>query len=549
MVPWCPLGPVKSIPAAGAGPRLTSRASPANLSARPIGVPRPGLMADLDENDLRDVLLVRAFEDGGEAALLEAPVATGATAAARAELGRAGEVGAPALIVERARRLRQVLEEQRPAARRAVQLARGRSLPLGLWLPGAVLLGLVVDRLGPAGRVDLLSFPLLGLLSWNLLVYLGLAWQALRGEARAEAHEGAASRAAAGGGLAGLAAWSLDPARPWRSDRVDDGPAAVAALQRFGGDWLRLTLPLHAARLRRSLHLVALGVALGAVAGLYLRGLVLHYEASWSSTFLGATEVHGLLEALFAPAALVLGESLPDVAAIEALRGPEGAGDAALWIHLNAVTAALFIALPRGLLALLEGRRARRLARALPLDLEGDAYFLRLVAADMGEGRRAVVQAYSYRPSPRAGEGLMELLHDALGGRIEIAWLEPVEYGESLAAPDPEASEVCRVVAFSLAQTPEHEVHGALCAELARALEAAGGQRSLLVVLDRGPLEERLGREPEAAQRLERRERVWRTVLEEVGLDAVAARLDGGVDAAAVEAARVAVRQLAGRSA
>jgi len=211
------------------------------------------------------------------------------------------------------------------------------------------------------------------------------------------------------------------------------------------------------------------------------------------------------------------------------------------------VTAGLVVGLPRAVLAFAERRRAARLGEALPLDLEGDAYFLRLAAADLGAGRRAAVETYSYEPGARAAEGLSELLHDALGGRVEVARLGPVEYGGEPAPPgaDGEAGELCRVLVFSLAQTPEREVHGELVAGLLRAAAGAPGRRSLLVVLDRGPLEERLGRDPDAAARLERRERAWRGVLEEVGLGAVAVRLDGGVDAAAVEAARSALRFVA----
>ncbi len=501
-------------------------------------------MADLSLNDLRDVLLVRAFEDSAPALVTPAEGAS-ATAEARAALAPRGEVEPAALVVRRARALRGLLERERPEVARVAALARGRALPAALLLPLAFLLGVAVDRLGPAGRVDLLSFPLLGLLAWNLAVYLALAAGGLRGSS-ARVAEGEASRSAAGGGLAALAAWLLDPARPWRGGSAAQDASVVAALQRFWRDWMRLTRPLHAARLRGALHLGALGVAAGAVAGLYLRGLVLHYEASWGSTFLGPAEVRAFLAAVFAPAAGLLGREVPDLAAIEALRGPDGAGEAALWIHYYAVTAGLVVGLPRAALALAERRRAARLGEALPLDLEGDAYFLRLAAADLGAGRRAAVETYSYEPGARAAEGLSELLHDALGGRVEVARLGPVEYGGEPAPPgaDGEAGELCRVLVFSLAQTPEREVHGELVAGLLRAAAGAPGRRSLLVVLDRGPLEERLGRDPDAAARLERRERAWRGVLEEVGLAAVAVLLDGGVDAAAVEAARSALRRV-----
>ena len=43
------------------------------------------------------------------------------------------------------------------------------------------------------------------------------------------------------------------------------------------------------------MHLAAAVVAIGLVAGLYVRGTVLRYEAGWESTFLDASQVHALL--------------------------------------------------------------------------------------------------------------------------------------------------------------------------------------------------------------------------------------------------------------
>ncbi len=50
-----------------------------------------------------------------------------------------------------------------------------RGLPLA-----ALLLGLAIDRISNAHRVDLLSPPLLTVLAWNLAVYLLIAWRAMR---------------------------------------------------------------------------------------------------------------------------------------------------------------------------------------------------------------------------------------------------------------------------------------------------------------------------------------------------------------------------------
>ena len=49
---------------------------------------------------------------------------------------------------------------------------------------------------------------------------------------------------------------------------------------------------LHAQRL---FHLGAAVLAIGLIAGLYVRALALRYEAGWESTLLGPPEAHALL--------------------------------------------------------------------------------------------------------------------------------------------------------------------------------------------------------------------------------------------------------------
>ena len=112
------------------------------------------------------------------------------------------------------------------------------------------------------------------------------------------------------------------------------------------------------------LHLAALAVALGALAGMYVSGIALEYRATWESTWLDARAVQRYLDALLGPAARVLGTPVPDVAP---LRGPAGEGPAAPWIHLWATTLVLAVVIPRAALALLEAAIAGRLARRLPV--------------------------------------------------------------------------------------------------------------------------------------------------------------------------------------
>ena len=60
-------------------------------------------------------------------------------------------------------------------------------------------------------------------------------------------------------------------------------------------EWLTLSAPLMSARVAAILHAAAFAFALGAIASLYLRGIVFDYRAGWESTFLAAGEVHRIL--------------------------------------------------------------------------------------------------------------------------------------------------------------------------------------------------------------------------------------------------------------
>ena len=101
--------------------------------------------------------------------------------------------------------------------------------------------------------------------------------------------------------------------RQLRKGRGDDDVigGSIAALT---ADWARVAAPLYAARAARILHLAAAVLALGVIAGLYVRGLAFEYRATWESTFVEAPTLHALLAVLYAPGAWLLGTTVPDAA-------------------------------------------------------------------------------------------------------------------------------------------------------------------------------------------------------------------------------------------
>jgi hypothetical protein len=119
-------------------------------------------------------------------------------------------------------------------------------------------------------------------------------------------------------------------------------------------------------------------MALGAIAGMFVRGLFLDYHVVWRSTFLNdPSTVAELLRLVLAPAARILQLPVPDAAAALAMMAPDGI-DAANWIWLYAASAGLFILIPRTILAGWTAMRLRTTESRLDLRL-GDAYFRELI--------------------------------------------------------------------------------------------------------------------------------------------------------------------------
>jgi hypothetical protein len=469
------------------------------------------------EQQLARILLVEACEesDPGGRFLSRRERERATSEARRAAGGRGG--GERALEDEvrvRAELLSDRLERQHPALARARRGASWR-IP-GRWvLVAALLIGLGGDALGHERRVNLLAFPLLGLILWNLVVYV-----LLLGEPLAVFHGPARWLASALGRIGSrLARTRLHAAAP------EQGRWLATSLARFATLWTQETSPLLLARARRLLHLGAFGLALGVLLGMYVRGLVFEYRASWESTFLEPAQVHALLSLVLGSAADLVdslwsqlqpsARELLSEPMIAALRAPAGDGPAALWIHLWALTTAGVILVPRAILAAAADHRARQLEQTLGPRLEAP-YYLRLMARERGETVRVEVLPYSHRLSDEASEALRELLLDLFGGLATIQIASPLPYGVELPEPAPGSpgapgQPTHRVVIFNLAQAPEEEVHGRFLETLKERCSAGPRRAGLLVLVDEEPYRRR-HEYPGAPDRIEQRRRSWERV-------------------------------------
>ena len=468
------------------------------------------------EEDALAFLLVRAveLEDGAEAVL---------TRDDRREATAAGLAGGQAdgggFLARRAEFLHERLLARFPAVRRVTAAARwpawvGWALPLA-----ALALGIVSNELGGGRQLDIIAFPLLGMLVWNLVAYaLLLGRTLLRG--RSVERRG-------GNGLARLIGRLAEPA----VRKLDAQPIVGRAIRRFTGDWLSASAALSYGRASRTLHLSAAALALGALLGMYGRALGIEYRAGWESTFIDAETLRGALTSVLGPASLLTGIAVPDLAGIRAMRWSAGPGvDAAPWIHLFAATALLFIIGPRLALAGWHAARAGRLRRRLPVGRPDDGYARRLLRSARGESVSVRVVPYSYRLPDRSGERLRDALQQVLGAGTRVNVDPPVAYGaedEWLAgatagAAAPAAVEDHVIVLFNLAATPEAENQGAFLGGLRRIVEPRGGQLS--VILNEAAFRQRLSGQGADEARLQARRSAWSGVgaphgVEPIGLD------------------------------
>lgn len=231
-----------------------------------------------------------------------------------------------------------------------------RALPLA-----ALLLGLAIDRIANAHRVDLLSAPLLLVLAWNLALYCLLAYRAARPPTGGER----VMRA-----MPALCHWVCAPsARAGRRSLT----ARIAA--QFHQRWFAHTAGLFAQRTSGVLHLCAAAWAAGIASSLLLRGLVVRYQFGWESTFLDAGHVHAIVTVLFWPLTALVGLapfSLQDIAATQDFAGEGVAGSRWVWMYVGLL--ALVVVLPRLALVAWARWQQARLTRSLRIDPQDSAF-------------------------------------------------------------------------------------------------------------------------------------------------------------------------------
>ncbi|MHB8834200.1 MAG: DUF2868 domain-containing protein [Candidatus Methylomirabilia bacterium] len=479
------------------------------------------------ESALREVLLVKAIEEADRTGAL-LPFGDRERAAREAlrtaGLG-SGEIAGgrltPAIetaLAERAGNLAQPLLERHPVLRDVLQRSR-----LPVWaslvlLAAAFAAGIGLSALDGSKRINILAPPVLGLLLWNFLVYLGLAIGAALHLRKPAAGAAPSARV--------LGRWIGRRIGPLLAKTAEVDTLLGAAVRRFAVDWSEAAAPLLGQHLRRWLHVGAAAITAGLIAGLYLRGLVLRYEAGWESTFLEPPQVKAIIDLLFGRIASMAGIPLPQtIEQVAGLRwdGVAGGGAAAPWIHLIALGLTTIVVLPRLALAAIAWLAGRRLQLAGHLPPHVAAYARFALGAGQGQSLVVSVTPYAFEPLPGTAVTLAGILAPTYGGGVQPELRAAIAYGDESSLPsafDTDAHRVAgRVLLMNLAATPETENHGAaIVAARDHARRARPGQR-LLVVLDGSTYASRFAAADSSTGRLEERRRLWQTFVAGYGVE------------------------------
>jgi hypothetical protein len=294
----------------------------------------------------------------------------------------------------------------------------------------AFAVGLLANYLGPGQQIHALYNPIALLVLWNVLVYAGLLLRPL------VARRVRQRRARAGDAAPAAGERAPTPAEPAARRAPPRSPALWLLRRTLLPLWVRLQESVHATKdrarglrriarpgfarwlaaaepqlrvaARQLLDLSALGLALGAVCGSFVRGLVLDYHVVWRSTFVTEPEtIARVLGIVFGLPLRLLGRPLPDADAARALLAPDGV-PADQWIWLWASAALLFIGIPRAVLAAARALRLRRLRAAVELPLD-EPYYAEILARARAERAEEIARAIRTDVSVESGrfaEGL-----------------------------------------------------------------------------------------------------------------------------------------------
>ncbi|MEM7696844.1 MAG: DUF2868 domain-containing protein [Verrucomicrobiota bacterium] len=376
-------------------------------------------------------------------------------------------------------------------------------LTSGLLIVAAVI-GYLTNELGPERRINILAFPLLGIMAWSGLVVVRDIWLLTRSR----------DRLFSDSSIQWLVRILCQQSSPLKDRQAPESGALEGARALFEKTWLRLQSPAIGCRIKSLLHVTAMVLAIAAIGGMYVRGLAQEYRAVWESTFFeSGPQLRPFVQTILGPATSLIGDTIPSGEELDAMRWQSSdpanpVGERAdRWIHWYAITIGLFVVLPRFILALTWRARSAWLGRTIPFRQVAPEYFERLVALSSGEGLVALFVPYATRfEKPEDREAAERCLAEYKERRIEARWAESIAFGDEETMPQADSAGHDLVVPILVfAATPEVETHRLVLDGLVEKY----GDKLPLILLDQRSFDRKNASFPDAESRYDSRRTSW----------------------------------------
>jgi hypothetical protein len=274
----------------------------------------------------------------------------------------------------------------------SVKLVAGVNKFPGNWIRVSILVsfvvGLLSNYLGPSKLIHVVYNPLTILLVWNILVYLfmilGAIWKIRLPKTEKiskvsvpdldtddDDDEKKKKKKSSNFLLDWVIGGIWNGIVQLKARFVDDSTKVAVLKKIIPAFWISYkevagrTLVF---RFKSLMNVSAVGLLIGALAGVYFRGLFFKYNIIWQSTFVSDPEtIRTMLNVLFGPASFIMQGHWVSQEMVRLLLSPDGTL-AGPWIHMMALTTVFFILVPRSILAIYYALRSRKSIKNIDLN-------------------------------------------------------------------------------------------------------------------------------------------------------------------------------------
>jgi len=379
----------------------------------------------------------------------------------------------------------------------------------------AAVIGFLSNELGPEKRINILAFPLIGIVLWNFLVFMRELWLIFRPSEKLFQQ----------GIVHWLSSFFLNAKNEAEAESDDKERVIHRAIQSFENRWHSLMLPLRGIRIKTLLHFTAITLAVAAIAGMYVNGLANEYRAVWESTFFqDSSQLLPFLKLVLGPAEILSGSPLPDADALNGIRWSQGQAadsvgeNAARWIHWYAITIGILVVVPRLIFVVIWQVRATKISRSLPYREIAPRYFDHLLSVSTGSSMEIAVTPYAHDPSKVARDHIQRTFEDLYERPVSITWNPMIGFGEEDQAEKNtgKGNSTENVLLFHFAATPEKETH----LEVLRHFPKEEG-KPLTVLLDAESFDRKNTGFEDSRKRSDERYQSWRTLFADENCDLI----------------------------